>query len=376
MNSNRVKMKSDRIKVAVVLMQFGYGGAERMVSLIVSHFDLSKFDVRVFCVYGNPLGNIMESMVIGHGVPIEHLGKGKGFSLKGLLAVWKALSAFSPDVVHTHLSACVYCAPWVIVHKPIMLHTLHNVPENELGSLKRFVMRFMYKFHKAVPVTISDSNRSLTAKYYGLASSRVETIVNPVDIKAFQNAHPADWSKRTWDFICVARLAEQKNHKMLVEAAASLIRGDEFHSGLDARIALVGIGPLEDSIRALIKEHGLANNIELLGKRDDVAELLHDSKGFVLSSLYEGLPMTVLEAMAAGLPVIATSVGGVPDIIDGNGILVKSGDTDALVRAMRLVIGDIDKRATMSKRSLELVCQYDVENVARRYEELYETYSR
>lgn len=357
-------------------MQFGYGGAERMVSLLVSHLDLSKFDVRVFCVYGKPLGNIMESAVISHGVSIEYIGKGRGFSLKGLMAVWNALSAFSPDVVHTHLSACVYCAPWAIAHKTTMLHTLHNVPEKELSGLKRFVMGIIYKLHGVVPVTISNSNRALTAKYYGLASDCVMMIENPVDIKAFQNIHLDERDERTWDFICIARFAEQKNHKMLVEAAASLIRGDELHSGFDAKIALVGSGPFRDSIWGLIKEYGLEGNIELLGKRDDVAELLHDSKCFVLSSLYEGLPMTILEAMAAGLPVIATSVGGVPDVVDGNGILVEPNDTDALVRAMRLVVGDSEKCAAMSKRSLELVCRYDVENVARRYEELYGTYSR
>lgn len=347
-----------------------------MVSLLVSHLDLSRFDVRVFCIYGNSLGNIMEYAVVNHGVSIEYIGKGKGFSLKGLMGVWSALSAFSPDIVHTHLSACVYCGPWAIAHKVTMLHTLHNVPEKELSGLKRFVMGLMYKLRGAVPVTISDSNRALTAKYYGLASDDVMTVENPVDIKAFQNVHLVERDERTWDFICIARLAGQKNHKMLVEAAASLIRGDEIYSGFDAKIALVGSGPFEDSIRAMIKEYGLESNIELLGKRDDIPELLHDSKCLVLSSLYEGLPMTILEAMAAGLPVIATSVGGVPDIIDGNGILVEPNDTDALVRAMRLVVGNHDKWAAMSERSLELVSQYDVESVARRYEKLYETYSR
>ena len=363
-----------RTKVAIALMQFGYGGAERMVTLLASHLDTTRFDVRVFCVYGEPLGNVMETTVINHGVPIEYIGKGLGFSIKAVHSVWRALSAFSPDVVHTHLSACIYCAPWVAAHKVKMLHTLHNIPEKELGGIKRLVMKVMYRTRRAIPVAISQSNRRLTAEYYGLPYGKVGLVVNPVEVEAFRDSNPVPWEKRSWDFICVARLNEQKNHKLLIEAINKLVSLDEFHDGASIKLALVGSGPLEEEIRNTIRASGLEKNISMLGKRDDISELLHDSKCFILTSSYEGLPMTILEAMAAGLPVVAPRVGGISDIVEDGitGLLVEPNDLSSLINAMKEMVSNQNMLDSMSAKAKRAVVVYDADGVANEYGELYE----
>lgn len=374
-SQERLETSGDKSKVAIVLMHFNYGGGERMVSLLASHLDLSRFDVRVFCVYGDPHDNVMERAVLDHGVSITYIRKGLGFSLKYLVKVWRALSSYSPDVVHTHLGAGVYCAPWALLRKGKLLHTLHSIPEKELSRNKSRIMRLLYKTGKTVPVAISDTNRRLTAEYYDLPIEGVEMVVNPVDIAAFADRDPKPWDERRFDFIHVARFEEAKNHVGLVRAIAHL--KSRRPEGAPIKVALVGEGPLMEEVRLEVRRLGIEHAVRFLGIRDDVAELMHDSRCFVLPSLYEGLPMTILEAMSAGLPVIATSVGGVPDVVqDGRtGVLVPPGDEEALVAAMeRMLDGDV--LDWMGEAAKNETAPYSCVSVAEKYGDLYRKYGR
>lgn len=370
--------KDERIKVAIALMHFDYGGAERMVAHLASHLDLTKCDVRVFCIYGDPKGNEMERMVEGHGVRIIHLGKGLGFSLRHVSKMCKLLEDFDADVVHTHLGAAIYCAPWAMKTGHTMLHTLHSVPEMEFGVAKRAFMRMLYRCGHAVPVAISPKNKELTATFYGLPSSEVEMVVNPVDISQFSSINSKPWDERTWDFVMVARFSEEKNHRVLVEAVARLVDGGSSHKSSFPRIALVGSGSLEDQVRELVHSCGLDDVVAFLGTRDDVAAVLSDSRCFILPSNYEGLPMSILEAMAAGLPVLATAVGGVPDVVEDGitGLLVESGDAAALASAMMEIMEDPCRSKAMGDVGRAAVGKYDCVIVSDEYTKLYERYSK
>lgn len=363
-----------KTRVAIVLMHFNYGGGERMVSLLASHIDLNHFDVRVFCVYGEPHGNVMEKKIAQHGVPITYIRKGLGFSAKSLIRLGKELSKFNPDVVHTHLGASIYCAPWVIANHVKMLHTLHNIPEKESGKIRRFVLRILFKTKIATPVAISPSNRSLTAMYYGLPVNSVEMIENPVDIIAFSDPNPKSWSSRIYDFIHIGRFEEVKNHKGLIEAFARLRSSGERFAG--ARIALVGSGPLEESVKSLVYRLGLREAVSFLGVRDDIAELLHESKCLILPSYYEGLPLTILEAMSAGLPVLASAVGGIPDVVEDGitGFLFDSCDQDALVEAMSTILSKPSLAMKMGYAGKTAVARFSVESITKEYEDLYIQY--
>ena len=348
-----------------------------MVSLLASHLDLSKYDVRVFCVYGRPEGNALERAVEDHGVPIIHLGKDRGFSIKLVLKMRKVLESFGADVVHSHLSGAIYASAWALRPGRKILHTLHSVPDKEMGRSKKAVMRCLYKCGHAVPVTISHMNKKLTATYYGLPENKVEMVVNPVDVSVFADGGLKPWKERTWDFVHVARFNEVKNHKGLVDSVAALVKQDNGRF-TKLRIALVGNGPLESEVRKQVSELGLEENIEFLGLRDDIPEILHDSKCFVLPSVYEGLPMSILEAMAAGLPVIATDVGGVPDVVrnEVTGLLVKPGDSDALANAMRELLTNPQRMEAFGRAGAVCAKEYDCTIVAQEYSKLYEKYGK
>lgn len=360
---------TNKTRVAIVLPYFGQGGAERMVALLASHIDLSCFSVRVFCIYGNPQRNVMERMVQDHGVEITFIGKGLGFSAGATLRLWRKLSEFSPRVVHTHLSSMVYCGPWCLVHRVKMLHTIHNIPEKEASSkMRQKMMRLYMGMGVLVPIAISEINRQKTASFYGRDRENVEMVVNPVDITEF---YPKGQIDIYYDFINVARIYRSKNQKLLVEAMGKVL---DLHPA--AKLAIVGEGPLKEDLISFIREKGLEESVELLGRRDDIAGLMRLSRVYVMSSDYEGLPMSILEAMASGLPIVSTRVGGIADVVTDNGVLVDAGDSDALASAMSSILDDDDGRMKMGQRSREKAKSYSVECVSASYEELYAQYSR
>lgn len=375
-DEKRLDSFQERMKVAIVLMHFNYGGGERMVSLLASNLDINKLDARVYCIYGDPQGTPMEQEILNHGVSITYLRKGIGFSLRCLFRVWQEMSAFKPEVIHTHLGAGVYCAPWTLFHKSRMIHTLHSIPEKESGRIRSAVMRCMYKLGKAIPVAISDTNRKLTASYYNLDVQSVECVVNPVNASAFETYSKNPWPSRSYDFIHIARFEDEKNHHGFVHCIAKMIASKP--ECKDVKIALVGGGPLEEVVKSEVVRLGISDNVTFLGIRDDIPALLGDSRCLILPSKFEGLPMTILEAMAAGLPVIATRVGGVPDVVEDGvtGLLAETGDERSLISAMEALYGNEELSQRMGSEARKRIGRYASPVVAEEYSTLYIKYRR
>lgn len=354
-------------RVAVVLPYFGIGGAETMVSRLVSHIDLSAVSVEVICIYGKPLGNILEKAILDHGVRIKYIGKGLGFSPAAVLRLWKELSAYKPNVVHTHLSACVYCMPWILFHKQVMLHTVHSIPENELIKLKQIPMRFMYKLGKAVPVAISEEIKNRMISFYKLKTTP-EVISNPVDVKRFAI------DRQSHDHISIVtagRLSKEKNQRFLIEVA-----GELYNEGEDIRLTILGDGPLKDELSSYVKESGLDEIVTLTGKVDNLEEYFALADIFALCSIYEGVPLVILEAMAASLPIISTDVGGIKDVLGDGGLFIPSGDKYAYKENLRALIHDEAMRAELGVKSHANVGDFDSSVIAGKYVDIYNKYSK
>lgn len=358
-----IKMKP---KVAIVLPYFGSGGAENMVSRIAAHLNLNKVEAEVICVYGQPQNNPLEQAVIENGIPIKFIGKGKGFSGDAIFKLWKELSAFEPSVVHTHLSTCVYCAPWVLMHKAKMLHTIHNTPRFELIKPKQKVMALMYKLNKAIPVAISHEIKSMIIQYYDLKSAP-ELIYNPVDVARFDIPKKIHEGIRV---VTVGRISSQKNQKLLIDAVQNVTKT---HS--EVSLTILGDGPLRKEIEEYIQKENLENSVSLKGNVSNVEEYFAESDIFVLSSAYEGLPLVVLEAMAASLPIVSTDVGGVKDVVTDNGILVEPGNKDDLAQAILKLVENRQYSKKLGNKSFFYVQQYDSNKIANQYIELYQKYS-
>jgi len=172
-------------------------------------------------------------------------------------------------------------------------------------------------------------------------------------------------------FVCVARFFPQKNHLLLLDSFAQGVA-----SNPHAHLLLVGSGPLELEVKKRAEALGLRNKTRFLGVRADIPEILGAADAFVLSSDWEGNPLSVMEAMAAGKPVICTTVGGVPELVeDGEcGLLVPQRDEKALAKAMKYILEDSGARTLMGRASARrAVERFDLKTMTEAYEDLFRT---
>lgn len=358
----------EKIKVAIVLPYFGSGGAEKMVAQLVSSIDTGVFDMKVFSVYGDPHGNHLEKMIQDNGIPIHFIRKKRGFSLRAVLRLYRELEAFQPDVVHTHMYACMYAFLWPLLHRRVFLHTFHTLPEVENKRLsRRLLTKLLVKSKKMIPVAISKGTQAMVADYYGIPAERVALVQNPVDVQRFAS------EKRKEDgvfrFITVGRLDPVKNQQMMFRAFAEYLE-----QGMDGRLLVLGRGPEEASLKALAEERKISDKIDYAGYVDNVEDYLKTADVFLLSSHYEAQPLSALEAMAAGLPVISTDVGGIRDIVTDNGILVPPDDAEAMAHAMVQLRTQGQLRQKLAAQAAKNAQAYDLRHTVAGYSALYRRY--
>lgn len=336
-----------------------------MVSQLACALEVEGIDREVFCIYGQPQENHLEQALRERNIPIHFIGKKKGPSLSALWCLFRELDSFGPDLIHTHLYACVYAAAWPVVRRKPMLHTFHTLPEVENRRLfRRVLTRFLIRHGKMFPVAISRENRRLVAAFYGLAEESVPVVHNPVELHRFsgRTSAPSD----TFRFITAGRFSAVKNQQLLLRAFAAFLE-----KGYDARLVMLGKGEQEKSLRNLAQSLGIGSRISYPGFVANVEEYFAEADIFVLSSHYEAQPLSVLEAMAAGLPVISTDVGGVKDIVTDNGLLVPAGDVEAMTEAMERLYLDKALYELCSANARQNALAYDIANTASGYEALY-----
>jgi glycosyltransferase involved in cell wall biosynthesis len=204
-------------------------------------------------------------------------------------------------------------------------------------------------------VGVGEAVRRALINNEGLPPERVAVIYNGVNTMSFANECPNREAIRremglgTHDFVVllVARLDYLKDHATAVRTIQRVALQRP-----DARLVLVGEGPEKNTIQALVDEQHLGANVRFLGLRKDIARLLGAADLFLLTSISEGIPLTVIEAMAAGLPVVATNVGGLGEIIEEGktGYLAPSGDDGALAQHILGLAGDVALCRTMGRR--------------------------
>jgi len=363
-------MKKQIKKVAIVIPSLVVGGAENMVAQLASAIDKTRFNVQLL-VMSERKGTPIDKKVQDENVKVIYFQKPQGFSFWTLLKVYKHLNYFRPDIIHTNLSACSYVIPWALINGVKIIHTIHNIPCKEaIPKILKVLLRLLYKLKKVVPVAISDIIANETISYYNLKSAEVETIYNPVDLSLYDVESKNSKEDEYVKFVNVARFTKVKNQATLVEAISIISKKYK-----NIKMLLIGDGELRAEVEAMVDNYNLKDVITFTGNISNVYEKLKQSDIFVLSSHYEGLPLSILEAMAAGLPIIATNVGGVPDVVTDNGILVEDNNLSQLVEAMVKLIENKELRLRMGEASRKNVMRFDIKEIANQYQKLYEKYA-
>ncbi|MEK4065684.1 glycosyltransferase [Peribacillus sp. FSL R5-0717] len=355
-----------KIKVFHILPDLGTGGAEKLALDICTFLNKDEFDTTLISLYPSK-NSIYEQIADENDLNIIFLNKHKGLDYKILINLNKLFREQKPDIVHTHLYVAPYVLPAMIINNINgRVHTVHNIASMELGNFKKKIMKIAYQFFKVTPVAISDYIKKTIEIEYHINTNKIPCIYNGIDTNKFTRSSRKN--EKVTTFVHVGRFSKQKNHKLLIESfALSLTKNPNMV------LKLIGDGPLKQEIINMIAALGVEDKVILKGIQKDVRFELNSSDAFILSSDWEGLPISVLEAMSCGLPIISTKSGGTPDIVkDGeNGILVNLGDKEGLAKAINELSSDYQLRKKMGDNSYIYSKQYDIQQVCEQYSLLY-----
>jgi glycosyltransferase involved in cell wall biosynthesis len=335
-----------RRRVLVLITLTEMGGAQTYVAALLPALR-QEFDVTV-AAHGS---GWLAEQANAAGVPfvaLQHVRRplSPREDLRGLRELVRLIRRVRPDVVHANSSKAGVLGRLAaaLTGVPVRLFTVHGWAFKAHSGLA--AKAYLWADRAMRPLTtrtICVARSELAAGVRARTCRADATVVirNGVRLDRPRRRHPAV-ADGPATVLAVGRLREPKDFLTLVRATAQLPAGS-------ARVLIVGDGPDRAAIDHEVSRLGLRDTVELLGERADVAELLAGSDVFVLPSRSEGMPMSVLEAMAAGLPVVASAVGGVPELVrDGEtGTLVAPGDPGALAGALGALVADPAQRTRL-----------------------------
>jgi glycosyltransferase involved in cell wall biosynthesis len=349
-------------RVCHLSVNLATGGLERLLVEFARHHDRSQFELTFVATDagGRPAEEIADQ---GCQVLVQG-GRLRG-RLRRILGLARLFRAGQFDVIHTHNAfPHIYGVPAArLAGVPVVLQTRHG-PRFGRGLLARWQYRLACRLGSRV-VAVSDDAARIFRMEEGLPAGKLVRIWNGIDLSRF----PCRESAGVPRAITVARLSAEKDIATMIHAAA---RVAQQVPGFELQI--VGDGPQRPELEAQARALGLAGVVRFLGERNDVAALLSQAGFYVSSSLIEGISLTLLEAMAVGLPVVATSVGGNPEVVvDGQtGWLVPPQDPEHLAAAMLKALAAQASWSQLGRRGRQRVeDRFDVVRMVRDYEALY-----
>ncbi|WP_223592357.1 glycosyltransferase [Neobacillus bataviensis] len=356
-----------KVKIMQIIPNLGVAGAEIMVENLSVNLKNDLFEVCVVSLYDEQ--SAITKRLENQNIPLFYLGKKKGLDIKLIFRLYNLILKERPKVIHTHRYAMQYAIPAAILAKiPIRIHTIHNIAEKEVGKLQRKLHSFFYKYCKVIPVSISPIVKDSVIKEYELQNEHLPMIFNGIDLNKclYKKSYIKENSKVS--ILHIGRFSMQKNHLGLIDAFKIV-----HDKSPDTVLRLIGTGEMEKDVREKIKELDLLDSVEILGLKDDVHPYLNKADIFVLPSTWEGMPITLIEAMATGLPIVATNVGGVPDMIKDNisGLLVDTNKEEIAAALLKLIY-DENLRQQLGSAAKDASKQFSAQEMAREYIKVFE----
>ncbi|QOX65164.1 glycosyltransferase family 4 protein [Anoxybacterium hadale] len=366
------------------------GGAEKFVVDLAVNMDRKVFDVTVATLAGIIPNGFASNKFLSvlQANQIEVLDLSGRNRIETLRKVNRFFSKRRPEIIHTNLSTILYVMVFATFYRTeTRLFTFHNPAGFTAEGLKKQLYRLAFTVFRFTPVAICDFVKDTIAREYRLPYRSIPCVYNGVDTKAFRPSARAlvmspDSQCRensleeeilfgkTVEFISTGILYHVKNHKLLIDAFAI---AHARHPNI--RLNILGDGELRGMLERQIAVYRLEKKIVIQGITDRVANHLNKADVYIMSSNLEGLPLSVLEAMACGLPVITTAAGGVVDIVTTgyNGMVTPVGDVVALADAMILLTENEAMRKSMGAASRKKAVELDLRNCVSRYQSLYLT---
>ncbi|MGH7509232.1 MAG: glycosyltransferase [Gemmatimonadales bacterium] len=364
------------MRILLLSTSMGLGGADKQLLSAAQEMRCRGHEVLIVSL--TPLGPMgLEARELG--VPTESLEMWRGVpDPRGLMRLIRLVRAWKPDVLHSHMVHANLMARVLrlVVPIPVLVSTIHNIYEG--GPLRMAAYRLTNALVDHMTVVSEAAGERFVAD--GIVPRELLTVVpNGVDMDLYRGAASSAAAslrsslglESSFVWLAVGRFEVAKDYPNMLHGFA---RVSEQHPA--AVLLLVGRGSLQAETEALARDLGLGSRVRFLGVRNDVPEILSAADGYVMSSAWEGMPMVLLEAAAAGLPIVATAVGGNQEVVcDGeSGFLVPARDSDALAAAMLRLMGlsEAQRRSMGERGSQQVGTHFGLARVVDGWERVYQ----
>ena len=369
------------IRLLWLIDSLNVGGAESLIVPFVRRLDRAKFEVSICCLTTIG-GNAIEPLLRSEGVSIVNLGARNLRDLGAFRRLLRLVREERIDLIHAHLT---YAATWAAVCSRLAgvpsVASLHVAPptgKSREASRDR-LMRFVLNRWAAAVIAVSDALRTDYLRGGGLSPGKIVAVENGIELDRFRQDRDECRRRITSEFgippealiaVTVSVLRPGKGVEVLLDSVKAVLQRVP-----DAWFLVVGDGSMRAEWAQLAELNGVSHRIRWAGYRKDVESRLAGCDLLVHPSLADAFPTVLLEAMAAGLPVVATNVGGIPEIVqpEVTGRLVPAGDAGALATEVANLLQDSGKRRAMSEKAREVAMnRFSTEAWIRRLETVYE----
>lgn len=338
------------MKIMHLLQSPHFSGAENVVCQIISMFEKDSDVEMIYCSQDGAIRAALEE----RNIPFYPLSD---FSLS---SVKKAIRDIKPDIIHAHdmrasFAASLFCG------KAKLISHIHNNNFNSRGFSFKSIAYLYAGFRAKHIFWVSQSSFDGYA-FHGLLKKKSEVLYNIIDIDKLYQKTEADHNSYNYDVIFLGRLTEQKNPLRLMNLLKKMIDKKS-----DIRIAVVGTGDLEANTKAEAKKLGIESNVHFWGYQTNPYKILKDAKVMVMTSLWEGTPMCVLEAMSLGVPVVSTPTDGIKAVVEDHKTGFLSNDDEELADCCISLIDNDDLHGNMSLFAMDRARKINDLDHYRRY---------
>lgn len=341
------------------------GGAEVFLISLIKNMQ-EKNEVYLVSIYDG-IDSSFKTEIDKYKIKYFSCHKRKKIDFKAGRTLKRIIDNINPDIINFHLSflATYYLAFGMKKNKWKLIETFHSIPGHDISKINNYLRKKYIKRHLLSFIGISDQITDSAIKKFG--DIDIKTIYNGIEI------HNHEYSKqcshlKEYDFICVANMLPVKNHSLLIETFKLFL--NRFPN---SNLLLVGGGPLLDTNKNLSLQLGISDHIFFSGFTNNPKQFYEKSRFFVLTSKREGNPISILEAMSYGLPIIAPKVGGIPDIVkDGqNGKLFDVGSKEELLNCLSEIYTNKNLTEKISKNNVVESNKYSINLTSERYIEYF-----
>ena len=355
------------MKVVLCIPSLRTAGAEKFVVDLATNFKQDAMKIYIAVTRNNKIETFKDLLNEKH---IEIIDLSDRSFFKMLKKQIKFLKEIKPDVVHANIGSLFHIMlATKLVGTKVRLYTVHNEAKLLYGDskIRKLFYKLAFTFFKFKPIAICETVKKTMVEEFGLKYKNMYTVNNGVDINAFHTKEK-NFNKDEIVFINTGTMYWVKNQGQIIDAFHEISKKYE-----NVKLILLGDGQDRKKLQKQIEEKNLVDLVEMPGKVSNVGEYLRNADVYVSASLTEGLPLSMLEAMASGLPVITSDAGGSVDIVssDVNGFVFEKGNTEDLINAMEILVKDKHCREIYSNNSRRIAESWSLDKCAEHYFNIY-----